>query len=651
MLLTASELAVIFADRILFDDVSFTVNARERIGLVGRNGAGKSTLLKIMAGEHVPDVGEVVLPRGRKIGYLPQQMVHQEGKTVYEEALSAFAELKALEKTIDALADEVAHRQDHESAEYLELLNKQHEANERYTMLGGHGIEGETEKVLTGLGFERSDFDAPTSTFSGGWRMRIELAKILLRQPDVILLDEPTNHLDLESIQWLEEFLKSYVGAVFLVSHDRAFLDNLTNRTIEISNGSVFDYPSNYSRYMELRQERREQLQSSYENQQKQIKQSEKFIERFRAKNTKATLVQSRIKQLDKIERITLDEEDTSSIKFRFPDAPRSGLVVVDVKDLSKRYDDNLVLDHVSMEIHRGEKVAFVGKNGEGKSTMSRIIGGRENFEGTMKPGHNVSLGFYAQDEADRLPQDLTAFQVIDNAATGEMRLKVRSLLGAFLFSGEDVDKKVKVLSGGERSRLALARLLLQPVNLLILDEPTNHLDMRSKDVLKQALQNYTGTLILVSHDRDFLKGLTQKVVEFKDQKTREFPGDVYEFLRKKKLETLDELGRQADEKKAAAPVNEPVDNKARYEAKKELDREQRKWRKQVQDLEKEVAKLEKSIASHEADMADPAKFKTMSHDTFTQYDKLKARLEAAMNEWTEAQEEFEKFEEKKREV
>lgn len=643
-MLSASNLTVRFGDRTLFNGVTFNINRGDRIGLVGRNGAGKSTLLKMLAGEREPDSGDLAIPKETTIGYLPQQMTHQEGRTVWHEAVHAFEELQAMKRDIDRMTEEMATRTDFESDSYLKLLDRHHELNERFSMLGGYSMEGEVEKVLSGLGFEQEDFERQTSEFSGGWRMRIELGKILLRKPDLILLDEPTNHLDIESIQWLEEFMSGYGGAVVLVSHDRAFLDNVTNRTIEISTGRVYDYPVPYSKFVQQSQERRELQQAAYENQQKQIKDTEKFIERFRYKATKSNQVQSRVKQLEKLDRIEVEEEDGQQINLRFPPAPRSGRIVVDVDHVRKAYEDNLVLQDISMKIERGEKVAFVGKNGEGKSTLSKIIGGRIGYQaGKVNLGHNVELGYYGQDEADHLPKDSTAFEVIDTAATGDMRAQVRSLLGAFLFSGEDADKKVAVLSGGEKSRLALARLLLEPVNLLILDEPTNHLDMRSKDVLKQALQKYDGTLIVVSHDRDFLKGLTDKVYEFRHQQVKEHIGDIYAFLQKRKLESLDQL-EQVVKERAAEKDGTPKDHKNQYNLRKELGRNENKLKREIGQLEEKIAKMEKTLKQQEAQMADPAQFHQLPQDVFQEYDKQKQVLETTVERWAAASEELEEL-------
>ena len=541
-MISIEQLTIHFGGFTLFSNISLYISFNDKIGLVGKNGAGKSTLLKVIQGSQPFDEGAINVPNNIKIGYLPQQLDIIDNKTVYEETLTAFTEILSLEKEIEKANAELSSRKDYESEEYLKLIHWLSEANERFHLINGTSIEADIEKVLIGLGFMQSDFQRNTSEFSGGWRMRIEIAKILLKKPDVLLLDEPTNHLDIESIQWLEDFLINFPGAVLLVSHDRKFLDDVTKRTIEISLGKIFDYKVPYSYYVELRKERMEQQISAYNNQQKKIEDTEKFIERFRYKATKAVQVQSRIKQLNKLERLDVDFEDNSAIHFRFPPAPRSGNVVFESVNLSKKYDKHVVLNNLDFKIERGEKVAFVGRNGEGKTTFARIIVGDLDYEGEIIYGGNVKIGYYAQNQSDLIDENLTVFQTIDNIAVGEIRTKIRNILGSFLFSGDDIDKKVKVLSGGERSRLALAKLLLEPVNLLILDEPTNHLDIRSKDILKQALIKYDGTLIIVSHDRDFLDGLTNKIFEFKNTKIKEHLGGIYEFLEKKKFSSLREL-------------------------------------------------------------------------------------------------------------
>lgn len=645
-MLSVSNLSIHFGGYYLFDNVSFLINKSDRIGLVGKNGAGKSTMLKILAGVQVPEEGTIAHPNDYTVGYLPQDGITTTGKTVYDEAATAFSELLALEATIHKLTGEIDQRTDYHSAEYTARLNKLAEANEHFSRYGGFTMQADIERTLKGLGFAGDDMQRLTDEFSGGWQMRIELAKILLRRPDCVLLDEPTNHLDIESIQWLEEFLKNYEGAVVLVSHDRVFLDAVTNRTIEISNGKTYDYATSYSNYVQQRAERREMQMSAFKNQQKQIEQTERFIERFRYKATKSIQVQSRIKQLDKLERVEIDDEDTSSIHFHFPDAPRSGRVVVDVQNLSKSFGDNTVLRNVSLVLERGERVAFVGKNGEGKSTLAKILIGKEPYDGGCETGHNVKIGYYAQHQAELLNGDMTVFEVIDSVASGEMRLQVRNLLGAFLFSGDSVNKKVKVLSGGEKSRLALAKLLLEPVNLLVLDEPTNHLDMRSKDMLKQALLEYEGTLVVVSHDRDFLQGLTQKVVEFSGGGLKEFTGDIYDFLRIKKMESLQQLeaSRPSPTSVNDEPVSEKKASQLDREERKRRQAEERKIQRKVDECEKDIAAIEAKITVLEKTMGE-ANFYTdveRSRDTIAQYEQQQKALEQKMDMWAGLQEQLE---------
>ena len=545
-MISVNNLTIEFGARPLFTDVSFVINPKDRVALVGKNGAGKSTLLKILAGEQQPTAGIVALQKGSTLGYLPQVMVLSDEHTVLEEAEKAFADISQLQERIAQENQELAERTDYESEEYLKLVEAFAHDNERFTMMGGLNYHAELERTLQGLGFQRSDFDRPTREFSGGWRMRIELAKLLMRQPDVLLLDEPTNHLDIESIRWLEQFLAKSPSAVVLVSHDRAFINNVTNRTMEISCGKITDYKVKYNEFMELRQERREQQLRAYENQQKEIADIQDFIERFRYKPTKSVQVQSRIKQLEKIVPIEVDEVDNSFLHLKFPPCNRCGDYPIICEDVTKRYGEHTVFHNVNLTIKRGEKVAFVGKNGEGKSTLVKCIMDEIPFDGHLKLGHNVELGYYAQNQAQLLDENKTVFQTIDDVAKGDIRLKIRDILGAFMFGGEASDKKVKVLSGGERSRLAMIRLLLEPVNLLILDEPTNHLDMRTKDVLKEAILAFDGTVILVSHDRDFLDGLVSKVYEFGGGNVREHIGGIYDFLRTKDIDTLDQLPKRA---------------------------------------------------------------------------------------------------------
>ena len=617
----------------LFEDVSFVINKKDRIALVGKNGAGKSTMLKIMAGEQRPTEGTVAVQRNITVGYLPQVMVLSDSRTVMEEAEMAFEHIFEMQERLNRMNQELADRTDYDSESYQELIERFTHDNEHFLMMGGTNYRAEIERTLIGLGFERSDFDRPTSEFSGGWRMRIELAKLLLRRPDVLLLDEPTNHLDIESIQWLEGFLKVSPGAVVLVSHDRAFINNVTNRTIEISCGHIYDYKVPYDEFVVLRKERREQQLRAYENQQKEIKDTEDFIERFRYKATKAVQVQSRIKQLEKIVPIRIDEEDHSTLRLKFPPAMRSGNYPVICEGVKKAYGEHVVFHDVDMTIHRGEKVAFVGKNGEGKSTLVKCIMDQIPFEGKLVIGHNVQIGYFAQNQAQLLDENLTVFDTIDRVAQGDIRLKIRDILGAFMFGGEASDKKVKVLSGGERSRLAMIRLLLEPVNLLILDEPTNHLDMRSKDVLKDAIRDFDGTVIVVSHDREFLDGLVTKVYEFGGGVVKEHIGGIYDFLQKKKMESLQEL--QLTQSSAPVAKEEPVpvsENKLSYEAQKELNRKARKLEKQVAACETHIGELEAQVTEIENRMATPEG--AADRSLYEQYQALKKEIAAAEEEW-----------------
>ena len=636
----AENLTVDFTGTPLFEDISFLINPKEKIALVGKNGAGKSTLLKIFAGLQQPSHGRVVLPKNATIGYLPQHLLVKDEKTVLDEVKSAFSNLIDTQKLLDKLTEELASRTDYESQEYNDLIEAVAMYNERLTLMGAANMMGEIEKTLLGLGFLRSDFERNTSEFSGGWRMRIELAKILLSHPDILLLDEPTNHLDIESIQWLEQFLATNSGALLLVSHDRAFLDAVTSRTIEISLGRIYDYKANYSRYLELRAEQREQQLRAFENQQKMIADTEDFIERFRYKATKAVQVQSRIKQLEKIQRIEVDEEDNSALRLKFPPAPHSGVLPVDIEGLVKRYDSLLVLDGIDMQISRGEKVAFVGKNGEGKSTLVKCIMNEVEFSGKLKLGHGVKIGYFAQNQASLLDENLTVFETIDFAAVGDIRTKIRDILGAFMFGGAASDKKVKVLSGGERSRLAMIKLLLEPANLLILDEPTNHLDMRSKDVLKEAIKAFDGTVILVSHDRDFLDGLVTKVYEFANHKAKLHLGGIKEFLEEKKIENLNEIERRTAVVNIKSVDNTPSDNKLAYEARKELSRKIKKIERNVADTEVEIEKLEGDLADIETRFAAGES----GNDLVQEYNSKKHLLNQKMYEWQLQSEEVEQL-------
>lgn len=639
-MISIEQLTVEFGSVPLFHEISFLINPKDKIALVGKNGAGKTTLLKLLAGKMQPTHGRISMPADLTVGYLPQHMIHAEGTTVMEEARKAFEQIISLQKKTESLGVELAERTDYDSEEYQRLITQLAHDNEMLQILGVHNFEGEVEKTLLGLGFRRTDFDRPCSEFSGGWRMRIELAKILLQHPDVLLLDEPTNHLDIESIQWLENFLSGSSGAVVLVSHDRAFIDAVTNRTIEISLGRIYDYNVNYSRYVELRKERHEQQVRAYENQQKMIAETEDFIERFRYKATKAVQVQSRIKQLAKLERIEVDLEDNSRLNLKFPPAPRSGDFPLMITDLSKAYGDHLIFEHVNMTVKRGEKVAFVGRNGEGKTTLVKCIMGQLEYAGNLKVGHNVKIGYYAQNQASLLDDELTVFETIDRVAVGDIRTKIRDILGAFMFGGEASDKKVKVLSGGERSRLAMIRLLLEPVNLLILDEPTNHLDMRSKDVLKAALQDFGGTVIVVSHDRDFLDGLVSKVYEFGNRQVKEHIGGVYDFLRTKKMENLQEL--EISQAPKAVVSRQESANKISYEARKEQQRQLRKQEKMVEEAEKQIALLENEIAEIENMLQDPAK--ACDAELYTRHKKKQHELEQKMYEWEILSEQLEKM-------
>lgn len=624
----------------LFEDVTYVINKKDRIALVGKNGAGKSTMLKILAGLQQPTSGVVALPKDTTIGYLPQVMVLADKNTVMQEAEKAFEHIFDMQKELERMNQELAERTDYESEDYHKLIDRFTHENERFLMMGGTNFHAEIERTLVGLGFKREDFDRPTSEFSGGWRMRIELAKLLLRQPDVLLLDEPTNHLDIESIQWLETFLSTRANAVVLVSHDRAFINNVTTRTIEISCGHIYDYKVSYDQYVILRKERREQQLRAYENQQKQIQDTEDFIERFRYKATKAVQVQSRIKQLEKIERIEVDEEDNSALRLKFPPASRSGSYPIICEDVQKKYGNHVVFHDVNLTINRGDKVAFVGKNGEGKSTLVKCIMNEIDFDGKLVIGHNVQIGYFAQNQAQMLEGELTVFDTIDRVAVGDIRNKIRDILGAFMFGGEASDKKVKVLSGGERSRLAMIKLLLQPVNLLILDEPTNHLDMRSKDVLKEAIREFEGTVILVSHDRDFLDGLATKVYEFGSGLVKEHLGGIYEFLQRKKLEDLNELQKSIPSGGSATStiVESQLivsDNKLSYEAQKELNKKIKKMEKQVADCEKAIEELESAIAIVETKMGTVEGASDMS--LYEQHQKLKMQLDRTVEEWEQS--------------
>lgn len=648
-MISIQNLSVEFSAKSLFDNINYVINKKDRIALVGKNGAGKSTMLKIIAGLQKPTSGSVSVPNDVTIGYLPQQMVLNDTSTVIEEVRKAFSHIDTLQLQINEINGQLLQRQDYESDAYHALIDRLTVLTERLSIESSENCEAEMEKTLIGLGFNRNDFNRPTSEFSGGWRMRIELAKLLLTRPDVLLLDEPTNHLDIESIQWMENFLTSKAAAVVLVSHDRAFIDNVTNRTIEISLGKIYDYSVNYSKYVILRQERLEQQMRAYQNQQKQIQDTEDFIERFRYKATKSVQVQSRIKQLAKIERIEVDEVDTSHLNLRFPPAPRSGDYPIIAENVGKRYGDHQVFDNATFTIKRGEKVAFVGKNGEGKSTLVKCIMNEIPFTGMLKIGHNVKIGYFAQNQAQLLDGDITVFDTIDRVAVGDIRTKIRDILGAFMFGGEASDKKVKVLSGGEKTRLAMIRLLLEPVNLLILDEPTNHLDMRTKDVLKQAIKDFNGTVIIVSHDREFLDGLVEKVYEFGGGKVRECLGGIYEFLEKKKIDSLAqlELSKSPEVMKIKSEAPQPKEtnsqqNKPRmsYAEQREREKAVKRAEKKVSETEAEIVRIEAEIAEIEAQIAAGV----VADDIFTKHAETNKRLENAMSLWELATMEYEEI-------
>ncbi len=648
-MISVNNLTIEFTSQVLFDNINYVINPKDKIALVGKNGAGKSTMLKIIAGLQKPTSGSVAIPADVTIGYLPQQMVLEDTLTVSEEVRKVFAHIDEMQRRLDKMSQELAERTDYDSPEYHDLIERVSNLTEELAIASSDNCEAEMEKTLLGLGFVRSDFDRPTSEFSGGWRMRIELAKLLLRRPDVLLLDEPTNHLDIESIQWLENFLITKAKAVVLVSHDRAFIDNVTNRTIEITLGKIYDYAVNYSKFVALRAERIEQQMRAYRNQQKQIEDTEAFIERFRYKATKSVQVQSRIKQLAKIDRIEVDEVDTSHLSLRFPPAPRSGDFPLIVEDLGKAYGEHQVFDHATFTLRRGEKVAFVGKNGEGKSTLVKCIMGEIPFTGSLRLGHNVKIGYFAQNQAQLLDGEITVFDTIDRVAVGDIRLKIRDILGAFMFGGEASYKKVKVLSGGEKTRLAMIKLLLEPVNLLILDEPTNHLDMKTKDILKQAIKDFDGTVIVVSHDREFLDGLVEKVYEFGGGQVRECLGGIYEFLEKKKLASLRELEAKTPAVKTespakAAPAPTPkAAAKLSYAEQREREKTLRKANKKVEEAENEVAVREQQLADIEAKIAAGE----VAPEIFTAHAQAGKDLENAMSLWELAQMELDELKEK----
>ena len=651
-MISLDNLTVSYGGWTLFDNISFLINPKDRIGLVGKNGAGKTTLLRIITGEQQPTSGAVTFNGDCTIGYLPQTMRVADTTTLVEETAKAFEEVLRLEAEIERLTREIAERTDYESPEYEQLLHRLNDAQDHYHILGGETRDADIEKTLLGLGFKREDFGRATSEFSGGWRMRIELAKLLLRRPSIFLLDEPTNHLDIESIQWLEEYLKNYNGAVLLISHDRAFLDNVTNRTIELSLGKITDYKVSYSKYVVLRAERRAQQLAAYENQQRMIEKTEEFIEKFRYKPTKSNQVQSRIKQLERLERLEVEEEDLATLNIKFPPAPRSGQIVAEIREAGMSFGTKHVFSGANFTIEKGDRIALVGRNGEGKTTLARMLVGQLTpTEGSIRLGANVNIGYYAQNQDDLMDGEFTVYDTLDRVAVGDIRTRLRDILGAFLFRGEDIDKKVKVLSGGERARLAMARMMLEPRNLLVLDEPTNHMDMRSKDILKNAILKYDGTVVVVSHDREFLDGMVEKVYEFRDGGVKEYLGGIYYFLEKRKLESLQEIERRDPSPKAAAAKSPakgaaPADNakpvssgKASYEQRKEQEKLLRKLRRNVEMIEAELADIERQIAAYDAKFAAATDY---NEADYRAYNELKARYDHQMHEWEKASYELE---------
>ena len=624
-MLNVHNLSVSFQGEYLFEEVAFMLNAGDRVGLIGKNGAGKSTMLKLLSRELKPDSGTIAADKDVRIGFLKQDIDFVKGRTILEEAYQAFSEIKTLEQKLDDIHHQIETRTDYESESYHNLLDMLSDYTHRFDLIGGYQYQGETEKVLLGLGFQRSDFDKLTDSFSGGWRMRIELAKLLLQNNDILLLDEPTNHLDIESIIWLEQFLTTYSGAVVIVSHDKMFLDNVTNRTIEISVGKIYDYPKPYSKFLELRQEIREQQLASQKNQEKKIQQTEKLIEKFRAKASKASMAQSLIKKLDKIDRIEVDEEDNAVMNVRFPVSVTPGKVVLEIDDVSKSYGEKEVLSHVSLLVERGSKIAFVGQNGQGKTTLAKMIIGETDYQGTIKLGHNVQLGYFAQNQADYLDGELTVLDTMYHAADDTNRMKIRDILGSFLFRGDEVDKKVKVLSGGERNRLALAKMLLSDFNVLVMDEPTNHLDIKSKNVLKKALQQFEGTLIIVSHDRDFLQGLTDKVYEFKNKNIKEYLGDIDFYLEQRAVANFREMEQQKET--LSAPTKAAANaEKLSFEQQKQQKAAQNKLNK----IENQIAALEEELKQMDVQIGQ----EVQSNDYYKEYEQKKKMLEELMTEW-----------------
>ncbi len=636
-MISVNSATVTFGGFTLFDNISFLINPKDRIGLAGRNGAGKSTMLKLLAGEQNATKGEIAIPRECKIGYLPQDMTHQHGRTVFAETETAYAEVQKMQKRLEEINHQLETRTDYESEEYMKLIEDLTDINHRLDIIGAGNVEEEIEKILKGLGFDRKDMHRQTSEFSGGWRMRIELAKLLLQKPDVLLLDEPTNHLDIEAIQWLEEFMETFPGAVVLISHDKTFLDNVTNRTIEIVNQKIYDYKTNYSRYLVLRQERKEQQENAQKNQQKIINQTEVLIDKYRAKASKASFAQSLIKKLDRMERVEVDEDDTAAMYFRFPPPAHSGKIVLTVEHAGKVYEPKRIFSDANFIITKGEKIGLVGRNGEGKSTMMKMIAKKIQHEGTVTLGHSVMMGYFEQDQEEKLDGEKTVFKTIDDLAVGDIRKRVRNLLGAFLFSGEDIDKKVKVLSGGERGRLALCKLLLEPYNLLLLDEPTNHLDIRSKEILKKALLDYEGTVIMVSHDRDFMKGMCTRLFEFRDGKVKEHLGGIEDFMELRKVERLNELDL---EKKTDLSIK--AEKKEAFEKKKPEvnanEQEQKQIHSQIKKAETEIERLEKEIKTCDDKLSNPETQNQAVNDKafMSNYASLKSQLEKEMQNWEE---------------
>ena len=639
-MISINNLSVIFGDRRLFDNMSFAITQKDKIGLVGKNGAGKSTLLKTIVGEQLPTKGSVAIPKEYRIGYLPQQMKHNEGSSVIDEALSAFSEINELQDQIDEITRQLETRDDYQSESYSKLIEDLTLFNDRLNVLGAENTSEQTEKILKGLGFKDEDMQRSMSEFSGGWKMRVELAKILLQAPDLLLLDEPTNHLDIDSIEWLEQFLVDSTSSIMLISHDRDFLDNVTNRTIEISKGNIYDYRFSYSKYLVQRRDEIEKQEQAYKNQQKYIADTEKLINKFRAKKNKAAFAQTLIKKLDKLERIEIDDFEKTKINIKFPPAPHSGKIVVKAENLSKRFGDNEIFSNVDFIVPKGERLAIVGKNGAGKTTFLRILNKELDHDGHVELGHQVKMGYFAQDEADKLDENKTVFEIIDDEAVGEIRTQIRGLLGAFLFSGTDIDKKVKVLSGGERTRLALCRMMLQPVNLLVLDEPTNHLDLKSKEVLKQALNMYDGTLIVVSHDRNFLHGLVNNIYEVQKHNLKHFIGDIYEFLKEKRAESIAQFEKKSVDKKEVK--KEVSENKLSYEEKKDLERRKRKLKNKISRCESEILEKEEILKEMDStisnlDYSDQEK----ANNILEEYANVKKNIDQLMLDWEEAEDEL----------